>query len=325
MRPLMRGGGGRRRAPAWVEAVARRPRAAALAGALFISFSGIFFRFSDTTPATATVFRCLYALPFLGLIALDERRRLGPFERRGHYLAVLAGLLFGADLLAWQHAVDLVGAGLATVVANLQVVVVAALAWLLLRERPSWGVVLAIPVMLGGVALIGGLVGRGAYGADPRLGLLFGLLSAVAYSGYLLLTRQGNLGGLRPATMLFDSSAAAVLAAAVVGGLLGDLNPVPSWPAHGWLLAVALTSQVAGYLLISASLPRLPAALTSAILLAQPVATVFEGGVLLGERPSALQLAGVGLVIAGLLAASMVGRPASDPRATAVREPAESG
>lgn len=308
---------------AWVGSVAHHPRSAALGGALFIAFSGIFFKFSGTTPATATVFRCLYALPFLGLFVLDERRRLGPFDRRGHYLAVLAGLLFGADLLAWQHAVDLVGAGLATVLANLQVVVVAGLAWLLLRERPSRGVLLAIPVMLAGVGLIGGLVGRGAYGADPRLGMLFGLISAVAYSGYLLLTRQGNLGGLHPATMLFDSSAAAAVGAAAVGSLLGQVDPIPSWPAHGWLLLVALTSQVAGYLLISASLPRLPAALTSAILLAQPVATVFLAALLLGERPSVLQLAGVGLVIVGLLTASMVGR--REPGKTQALQEAEAG
>lgn len=305
----------------WVGAVARHPRAGALAGALCIACSGIFFRFSGTTPATATVFRCLYALPFLAPIALAERRQLGSFGRHGHAIAGLAGLFFAVDLLAWQHAVLEVGAGLATVLANLQVVVVAAVAWVALRERPSRGLLASMPAMLVGVVLISGLVGGRAYGADPRLGAVLGIVSAIAYAGYLLLARQGNPGGLRPATVLFDASAATVVAGVLIGTLLGEFDPVPSWPAHGWLLLLALTAQVAGYLLIAASLPRLPAALTSVILLAQPVTTVFLGAVLLGEAPSIVQLGGVALIVLGLVAAN------ARPRAGAVsREPlAEAG
>ena len=242
-------------------------------------------------------------------------------------MALVSGVFFAADLLLWHHAVNDVGAGLATVVANLQVVVVAAVAWIALHERPSRNVGVAIPLMLAGALLISGLIGSGAYGADPRLGVMLGLASAVAYAGYLLLTRQGNPGGLRPATMLFEATLSTAAVAAVVGSIIGELDPVPTWPAHGWLLLVALTSQVAGYLLISASLPRLPAALTSVILLAQPVATVIAAAILLAEAPSPVQLAGVGLVVIGLLVAGARtgprplsrGSPASeaDPRAVA--------
>ena len=51
------------------------------------------------------------------------------------------------------------------------------------------------------------------------------------------------------------------------GAALGEVDLVPSWPAHGWLALLALTSQVLGWMLISVSLPRLPAALTSVLLL----------------------------------------------------------
>ena len=67
---------------------------------------------------------------------------------------------------------------------------------------------------------------------------------------------------------------------------------MPSWPSHGWLALLAVTSQVLGWLLISVSLPRLPAALTSVLLLVQPVGSVALAIVILGEDPSALQLAG---------------------------------
>ena len=56
-----------------------------------------------------------------------------------------------------------------------------------------------------------------------------------------------------------------------------------------------------GWLLITVSLPRLPAALTSVTLTIQPVGSVLLGVILLGEDPSLLQLGGVACIIAGLL------------------------
>ena len=48
-----------------LEAIAQRPRLAALLGAMCIAFSGIFYRYAEVTPTTGTVFRCLFGLPVL--------------------------------------------------------------------------------------------------------------------------------------------------------------------------------------------------------------------------------------------------------------------
>jgi drug/metabolite transporter (DMT)-like permease len=82
----------------------------------------------------------------------------------------------------------------------------------------------------------------------------------------------------------------------------------PSWPGAGWLVLLALSSQVVGWLLISTSLPRLPAALTSVLLTMQPVGSVALAALIFGESPTGLQLLGVGLVLAALLAAGRSGR-----------------
>jgi drug/metabolite transporter (DMT)-like permease len=99
------------------------------------------------------------------------------------------------------------------------------------------------------------------------------------------------------------------------GLLTADLDLLPAPASLGWLALLGLTSQSAGYLLISISLPRLPAVLTSMILLSQPVATVGLSMVLLGEAPSPTQLAGVGLVVGGIAVAMLGGRPAARQRA----------
>ena len=84
------------------------------------------------------------------------------------------------------------------------------------------------------------------------------------------------------------------LGALLVGVVSGDFDLTPSAPSLFWLLLYGVTSQSLGYLLISISLPRLPAVIVSVILLVQPVITVGLARVLIGETPSAAQTLGVG-------------------------------
>ena len=164
------------------------------------------------------------------------------------WLAIIAGVFFAADLLSWHHAVDAVGAGLATVLGNLQVIVVALVAWLVFGERPPRSVLIGLPIVLGGVVLISGVIGSDAYGVDPPLGATLGLITALAYAGYLLIIRRGSNDLRRPAGPVAISTASTMVVAIVAGVLLGELDPVPSWPSHGWLIAVGITSQSIGYL-----------------------------------------------------------------------------
>jgi drug/metabolite transporter (DMT)-like permease len=281
-----------------------RPIAAALAGALAISFSGILFRVAHVSPTTGAVFRCLYAVPVLWLLARREDKRYGPRPLRQRALAWLAGLFFAVDLVAWHQGIEEVGAGLATVLGNLQVVLVGVLAWLILRERPSNRALLAIPVALAGVVLISGALEHGAYGRNPGLGVAFGILTALSYAGFLLVLRQGNADIRRPAGPLFDATLVAGLACIPIGLVWGNLDWTPDWKAQAYLLLLAWSSQALGWLLISITLPRLPAAQSSVLLTFQPVLSVLFAWAILSESPSGLQLGGVALVLSGLLIVS---------------------
>jgi drug/metabolite transporter (DMT)-like permease len=158
--------------------------------------------------------------------------------------------------------------------------------------------------VLFGVVLISG-VGGGAYGQDPVLGVVLGLATAFCYAAYLLIIRRGGRDVRRPAGPVAIATASTTAVAALAGVVVGDLDPTPGPGSLLWLVAYGVTSQSLGYLLISLSLPRLPAVVTSIILLAQPVVTVLLAMVLLGEAPSAGQLAGVALVIGGIAVATV--------------------
>jgi len=291
--------------PSVLAALAARPRIAALLGATCIAFSGILYEWAAVSPSTGTVFRALFGLPLLGFVAWLEHRRYGGLPARTVRLALLAGVFFAGDLTFWHHAIAAVGAGLATVLGNLQVLIVGVVAWLAFGERPSRNTLVAVPIVLVGVALISGLGDPNAFGADPGLGVVLGLLTAVCYAGYLLVIRRGGRDLRRPAGPVAIATVSTAACAALVGVVAGDLDPLPAPASLAWLALLGLTSQALGYLLISISLSRLPAVMTSIILLAQPVMTVGLGIVLLAERPSPEQLAGVVFVIGGIAVATV--------------------
>jgi drug/metabolite transporter (DMT)-like permease len=265
----------------------------------------VLVRLADESPSTAAVFRCFYAVPLLALLDARETRAYGPRARRDRWIGAVAGVLFSADLIFWHHSIANVGAGLATVLGNLQVVLVAFAAWAVLGERPERRIVAAVPVVFMGAVMISGVLEDGGYGRDPMLGTVYGVLTTLAYAGFLLVLRQVNRDIRRPAGPLLDATAVSAVVSAAAGALVGDVDLVPSWPSHAWLALLALTSQVLGWLLISVSLPRLPAALTSVLLLVQPVGAVILAVLILGEDPSALQLAGVAVVLAGICLATL--------------------
>jgi len=262
------------------------------------------------TPATAAVYRCAYALPVLGVLAWSEHRRFGPRSARERRLAAAAGLLFAIDIVVWHYAIKDVGAGLATVLGNLQVVIVPFLALGLLGETVPRRILVALPPVCGGVLLVSGALEHGAYGANPARGALLGIATGFAYAAYLLVQRQGSMDLRRPAGALFEMSLVAAVLSLAFGLAIGVDDLAPTWPSAGWLITLALTSQVVGWLLITFSLPRLPAALTSMILTIQPIASVGLGAILLGQDPSVLQLCGVAFILAGVVSVAVRRAPA---------------
>jgi drug/metabolite transporter (DMT)-like permease len=289
-------------------------RLLALFGATCISFSAIFVRLADVPPATATFYRTFYALPILMGIWwwLRGRDTRTPAMRR---LALFSGLLLGADFTLWHHSIDAIGAGLATVLANTQVVFVGLLAWVLYGERPRPLALVMVPVVFGGVLLLSGLGRADAYGADPLLGVLFGVGAGIAYAGFMVALRRSNRVQVPAAGPLMDATLGAVLGTAVVGGLgVVEMPLAPHWPAHGWLLTLALVAQVFGWLAITSALPRLPAVETSIVLLAQPVGAVLWGWLIFGELLSGVQWGGIAMVLAGVTILSLRFGPRRSPR-----------
>lgn len=173
---------------------------------------------------------------------------------------------------------------------NLQVLFVAAAAWAVFGERPAHRFLASLPVVLAGVVLVSGLAGAHG-GGHPLAGIVYGLGTSIAYACFLLILRHATSGAPHVAGPLAEATLGAAAGALLLGLAFGGLRLDIPVPSLGWLLLLAMTSQTAGWLLITSALPKLPAAVASLLLLLQPAASILLAAGVLAERPSALQLA----------------------------------
>lgn len=294
-----------------------RPVPQAVLGAACISSSAIMVTLANVGPATTAFYRCALALPGLILLAVLEQRRRGPRPLASRLNAIMAGLLLAVDLVLWNHSITDVGAGVATVLGNLQVLFVGALAWILLKERPDRRYLTMLPVVLLGVVLVSGLIGHTAASLHPLAGIGFGVGTSAAYAGFLLILRQTAGQTRHVAGQLADATAGAAIGSLLLGLTFGGFQLHIPWPSFGWLLVLAIMSQTAGWLLITSSLPRLPAAVSSLLLLLQPASALVLADVVLGERPTLIQVLGALIVCGGVLAVTS-GRSSSRRQESAI-------
>lgn len=290
-------------------------RLTALAGIVIISFSAIFVRLADVAPATAGLFRAAYALPLLWLlrqITGDDR----PFGMRR--VTIVSGAFLAADVTLWHAAIELIGAGMATVVVNTQVIWVGAIAWMIHKERPTPTAFVVVPVVLVGVVLIGGIASTDAYGSNPPLGALLAVVAGLFYAGFLLMFRHANSGRGPTTGPLLDVSLGMTASFLLGGWFDPGFSIAPVWPGHWWLLGLALGIHACGWLLIAKALPRLPALDTSVMLLLQPALTLVWAMVIFDERLAAAQGVGILLVLVGIGTAASRGivRPTEAERPT---------
>jgi len=295
-------------------ALPRRAVLEMVGGAALISLTSVFVRLSHVGPSVSAFYRMAIggALLLLGLLAARRWANL-----RAEQLAWLAvpAAAFAADLLMWHRSILHVGPGLATLLGNFQVFVMALAGWLLYRERLGLHFMAGVALALIGLYLLVG-VDWAAMTADYRIGVVLGIGSGLAYAVYLLFTRHAQRSGqLRLPTMqllcVSTLLSAGVLAAAVV--VEGERFTIPDAQTAWALVGLAVVGQILGWVLLLRAIPQLPASLVGLLLLLQP-ALSFVFDVLLFARPTGTRdWLGVGLSLLGIFIGSYRPAPVAEP------------
>ncbi|ADD67593.1 protein of unknown function DUF6 transmembrane [Denitrovibrio acetiphilus DSM 12809] len=241
-----------------------------LIGAFLISFSPVFVKLSTTAGTTSGFYRMFFGL--LGLSALFFfGGKLQRTSLKGFMVITICGLFFYLDIYFWHISILYVGAGLSTLLANFQVFFMAGLDILVFKQKLSKRLGVAILMAVIGLYL---LVGTGWGDKDDafRMGVFFGLLTAMAYSGYLFTLRlAGSLTEPVDKRMsMLIVCLVGTVALGVTALISGESLAIPDVETGVYLVSYGVLSQAVGWVMIAAALPRTRLTIGGLVLLLQP-------------------------------------------------------
>jgi drug/metabolite transporter (DMT)-like permease len=280
--------------------VLANPRLRLFAGAALISLSPVWVKLVDVSATTSGFYRVLFGGIAIGIYLLLSRKRL-QFSQRIWQILVLAAVFFALDLWFWHRSIIFIGPGLATLLANFQVFILMLAGVLVLRQRPTALQIVAVPLALFGLALIVGFDWRDLP-ANYRMGVIYGLLTALVYAGYLLTMRfaRKDVTDGMPTREITVVSFAAAMMLGVAAMAEGQSLVIPSMADAGWLLAYGVLSHSLGYILIVSSLPQVSTTEAGLALLLQPTLS-FVWDVLFFARPmTPAELAGAAIALVAI-------------------------
>ncbi len=271
-----------------------------LAGAFMISFSAVFVKLAHVGPSVAAFYRLVFGGVVLLGLALIRRENLGP-SRGALAWSAAAALAFSGDLFFWHRSIAYVGVGLATLLANFEVFVLALVGVVFMHERLTWRLSLAVPLALVGLFMIVGW-NWSALPGGYHWGVWLGLLTAGCYSVYILTLRraQGMPGGLTP---MANIALVSLMAAAIIGLAAwgtGESFVIPDLQSWLSLLGYGLLCQALGWTLISRGLPRIPASRVGLILILQPTLSYVWDVAFFAGPLGVIQFVGAALAITAI-------------------------
>ena len=273
------------------------PRLRLFAGAAMISFSPVWVKLVSVSPTTSGFYRVFFGGVALALYLVVTRQRL-QLSKKVWLILVFSCVFFALDLWFWHRSINYVGPGLSTLLANFQVFFMMLAGVLMLGQRPRPIQVVAVPLALIGLGMIVGFDWQNLP-ADYRLGVIFGLLTAIAYASYMLTMRAVRTDAVHP--LPTREIAIVSIGSAVFLGLSaiteGVSLAIPTVSDATWLLAYGLLSHCLGLLLIASGLPNVSTTEAGLALLLQPTLSFVWDVVFFARPMTAMELAGAAVAL----------------------------
>ena len=250
-----------------------------------ISFSPVFVKLADVEPTMAGFYRCLFGGAFLLVVVLLRGESLWRGWKAFGF-AFACGSFFAADLTFWHRSIEYIGPGLATICGNFQIFFLSAFGIFVFKERVDWRFLISVPLAITGLFMLVGIDWT-RLDADYKIGVLFGIVTAITYASYVLCLQKGQSlpRRLTPAANLCVISLVTAAIMGLEGTLQGESFAIPDTRSWVWMVAYGILCQALGWIVISRALSRVEASRAGLILLLQPT-LAFVWDVLFFGRPT---------------------------------------
>lgn len=276
-------------------------------GSILIGLSPIYVRLSELGPVATAFYRVCIAIPFY---LVFESHRIGTYDAHNNYrnnitlsygqlnltdwlLLIGLGLCYALNLMTWHWSLGYIYVANATLLANLSVLFVIPIGWVLFGKEVNRKVLLYATGAFGGVIML-------SWGTLDNLanlkGLLYGILSAVFYALYILIVSKlrEKLSAVQQMTWTCIFTSLWLLPFVL---MQGESLVITSIYGLAILVGLGITSQVMGQGFISYSLAYIAPAVATLILLLQPIVAAIMGWFIFNEVLSAIQIIGALIIM----------------------------
>jgi drug/metabolite transporter (DMT)-like permease len=266
-------------------------------GICAVSTAAIFIREADAPSLVIAAYRL--GLASLPLLLIAAARRQLRFSNRTHLaLCALAGACMAAHFGFWIASLKTTSVITSVALVASQPLFVAVLSGPLLREPPSRGIWLGLALATAGALVM--VAEDFGEGRETLKGDLFAVLGAMFAAAYILTGRFVRTGGAGWSS--YVTVAYSVAAVLLVLGVLVDGSSFTGYSTRTYVffLLLALVPQLIGHTVLNRSLGYLPAVTVAIAILGEPVGATVLAALFLGEDPSAVEVAGGFLLLAGV-------------------------
>jgi drug/metabolite transporter (DMT)-like permease len=268
-------------------------------GVVAVSTSAVLIREADAPAVTISVYRLVLAsIPML-LYASFRGEQLRPRDQERLVWTVMAGICLAIHFITWVSSVKQTSIITSVVLVCTAPLFVAIASGPFLGERPGQAVWAGLALAATGTLIM--VSEDFGAGSDTLLGDLYALLGALMATALFLIGRKALSGSSRDwlpfSTGTYSVAAVLLVLVTAVAG-----SPISGFSTETYVLLVLIAGvpQVIGHTAINRSLGVLPAFAVALAVQGEPVGATFLATVVLDEPPSAAELIGGVVVLAGV-------------------------
>jgi drug/metabolite transporter (DMT)-like permease len=269
--------------------------AALLAGNIAIAFGPLLVRFADSGPIATGFWRLALATPFLFVVGYRFGFRFSALGKSTIWLATIAGLFFGVDIILWHIGIFQTKMANATLFANCASLILVVYGIFVARKMPSkWESAAVLFAFVGAALLMGQSLDLSPLHFQ---GDILSLGAGLTYTVYLVLMMRVRQNTESWGALGMASAVAAVIL--LTGSIVAGEQVIPTvwWP----VVLLAFTSQFFGQGCLTYALPHFSPLVIGLALLFQPALSAAAGWLAFGETLTAMDFTGSALVMIALV------------------------
>ena len=273
-----------------------------LIGAFLISFSPVMVSMSDLQPTVSAFYRVFIGSIFLIFVIFLNRSLYINSFLVNPYL-VLAGIFFALDLWFWHRSILYIGPGMSTLIANFQIFIIPLMSFFIFSMAPNKYQIIAIFLGITGLYLTLGY-GGSIDNENIKLGFLFGIMTALAYSAYILSLKKNNIEAsheISPLISLFYVSFISALILFIVMKIEGVSMAMNDSSNLYSMLAYGIICHVFGWYMIILGLKTVTATTAGIILISQPIFSLFWDYLFFSRHTTSIEIIGIAVVIIAMI------------------------